>query len=153
MANDYQAVVTAKVSGDEAIRKINQVSQWWTKGVVGAPRRQGDRFSVRFGETFVDFEVAELDPGKRVVWNVTDCNLHWITNKKEWKGTQIVWQLSSKNGTTEVSMTHVGVFPGAECWDNCKPGWDFYVGESLKKLLAEDAGLPDGDSGARRAAR
>jgi len=142
---DYQATIAAEIPAEEAVRRIGQVPQWWTGGFTGMARAKGDRFTVRFGETFVDFTVAELEPGRRVVWEVTDCNLHWIANKAEWKGTRVVWELSSKNGMTEVRMTHVGVFPGAECWESCKPGWDFYVGKSLRKLLAENVGLPDGE--------
>ncbi len=147
MAKDYQATIKANVSAEEAVRKINKVSHWWTKSFVDTSSKPGDRFTVRFGETFVDFEIAELDPGTRVVWEVTDCNLHWITNKTEWKGTRVIWELAPKNGTTEIRMTHVGVHPGAECYENCKPGWDFYVGKSLQKLLAENVGLPDGEPG------
>jgi hypothetical protein len=40
-------------------------------------------------------------------------------------------------------MTHVGVVPRAECYADCKKGWDFYVGESLLRLLTENEGLPD----------
>ena len=149
-SKDYQATITAKVSAEEAIRRINQVSGWWTRGFKGTSSTPGDHFTVRFGETFVDFVIAELQPGTRVVWEVTDCNLHWITDKKEWKGTRVTWDLASKNGTTEIRMTHVGVHPGAECYDNCKQGWDFCVGKSLQKLLAEDVGLPDGDNASAR---
>jgi hypothetical protein len=82
-------------------------------------------------------------PGKKVVWQVKDCNLHWINDKKEWKDTSVVWEASSNNGATRVKMTHAGLVPGVECYDNCKGGWDFFVGESLSKLLNENKGLPD----------
>ncbi len=145
MAKDYQATISAKVSTDEAFQKISKVSQWWTKGFTGKSSELGDRFTVRFGETFVDFKIAELKPNTRIVWEVTDCNLAWIGNKTEWKGTRVLWELTPKDGTTEVRMTHAGLVPGAECYDNCKPGWDFYVATSLRKLLAENKGLPDGE--------
>ena len=143
---DYQATITARTSAEEAFQKINQVSQWWTKGFSGKASKLGDRFTVRFGETFVDFEIAELNPNKRIVWEVTNCNLAWIEDKTEWKGTRVVWELGQKNGTTEVRMTHAGLFPDAECYDSCKPGWDFYVTKSLQKLLSEGEGLPDRES-------
>ncbi len=149
---DYQATVTATISAEEAVQKISQVPQWWTRGFVGKSSAPGDRFTVRFGETFVDFAVREVG-AVRVVWEVTDCNLHWIEDKKEWRGTRVTFDLESRNGATEIRMTHVGLHPGAECYDNCKPGWDFYVGKSLKKLLSEHLGLPDGESGAGRRAR
>ena len=140
---DYSSTITAKVTPEQAFERISRVADWWTKGFTGAAQKVGDAFTVRFGETFVDFEVSEVVPGKKVVWQVTDCNLHWINDKKEWKDTSVVWEASSDNGVTRVKMTHVGLVPGAECYDNCKGGWDFCVGKSLSKLLNENRGLPD----------
>jgi hypothetical protein len=40
-------------------------------------------------------------------------------------------------------MTHAGLVPGVECYGNCEKGWDFYVGESLLRLLTENTGLAD----------
>ena len=144
VSQDYRAVIAARIPAADAFQKINRVSDWWTRGFTGTSSKKGDRFTVRFGDTFVDFQVAESTPTTRIVWEATDCNLAWITDKKEWKGTRVVWDLAAKDGVTEVSMTHFGLVPSAECYDNCKPGWDFYVTRSLQKLLAEDLGLPDG---------
>ncbi|HZQ54615.1 MAG TPA: SRPBCC domain-containing protein [Bryobacteraceae bacterium] len=140
---DYQRTIQAGISPAEALSRINRVSDWWTKNFNGRSQNPDDQFTIRFGETFVDFQVSEVVPGKKVAWQVTDCNLHWINDKKEWKGSSIVWELSSNDGTTQVKMKHVGLAPRAECYANCKAGWDFFVGESLLKLLNENQGLPD----------
>lgn len=79
-----------------------------------------------------------------MVWRVVDSNLHWITDNKEWNGTRIEWEVSSRNKRTKVHMMHVGLVPGIQCYDNCTQGWNFYVGKSLLKLLTEIKRLPDG---------
>lgn len=140
---DYSSTVTAKVTPEQAFERISRVADWWTRAFTGAAQKVGDTFTVRFGETFVDFKIREVVPGKNVVWQVTDCNLHWINDKKEWKETSVVWEASPVNGATRVKMTHVGLVPGVECYANCKEGWDFSVGKSLWKLLNENIGLPD----------
>src|SRR5215831_11624270 len=84
-AQDYHLAIEADISPAEAIDRINQVPEWWTKGFEGKSHRVGDTFTTRFGDTVVDFEVAELVPGKKVVWNVVDCNLPFTQDKKEWK--------------------------------------------------------------------
>lgn len=150
-SRDYQVTITANISAEEAFRKIKQVSQWWTKGISGEANQLGDRFTMRSRETFVDLEVVELEPNTRIVWEVTDCYLHWIKDKTEWKGTRILWQIASKNGTTEVRMTHMGLFPGVECYDVCKTGWDFHVTRSLHKFLAENIELTEEIEAANRA--
>ncbi len=140
---DYHNYVTAAVSAKEAFEKINNVSKWWTGSFNGKSQTPGDTFSVSFGETFVDFKIDEVVPDRKIVWKVTDCNLHWIEDKKEWKNTKIVWDISGDGKSTKIDMTHVGLIPEAECYNDCKKGWNFYVGESLFKLLTENKGLPD----------
>jgi hypothetical protein len=39
-------------------------------------------------------------------------------------------------------MTHIGLVPGVECYEDCKKGWNFYVGESLFRWMTEGKGLP-----------
>jgi|SRR6516165_5926213 hypothetical protein len=141
---DYTATISAKITAKEAIDRISRVPDWWTKGFMGASEKPGDIFTVRFGETFVDFQVIELIPEKRIVWQVTDCNLYFVPNKKEWNHTRVVWEVSSDKGLTTVRMTHVGLVPEHQCYENCERGWNFYVTESLRKLLTENKGLPDG---------
>jgi hypothetical protein len=141
--HDYRCSITGNISPAEAFERICRVSDWWTAGTQGISRNLGDEFAVNFGETFVTFKVTELVPGKKAVWLVTACNLHWINNKTEWQGTKVVWDLSSENGQTHVTMTHVGLVPGVECYNDCSIGWNFCVGESLLKLLTEGIGLPD----------
>lgn len=91
----------------------------------------------------MDFEIAEVIPGKKIVWQVKNSNLHFVKDKKEWNNTKVVWEILSENGATKVNMTHVGLVPAVECYDNCKGGWNFYVGESLRKLLTDNRGRPD----------
>jgi hypothetical protein len=139
----YRSSITANISPIEAFDKISRVSDWWTTGVEGKSQSIGDEFTVRFGNTFVKFRVIELVPGKSAAWEVIDCNLHWISNKTEWRGTTLVWNLSSADGQTRVTMTHLGLLPGIECYNDCSTGWNFYVGQSLLQLLTGGKGLPD----------
>ena len=141
---DYSSTIIANLTTKEVFDRISRISDWWTKGFTGDSSQVGDRFTVRFGDTFVDFNIIEVIPHKRIVWHVTNCNLHWIQDKTEWKDTKIIWEVSSEDGTTRLSMTHLGLAPGIECYEDCKTGWNFYVGESLKKLLTENTGMPDG---------
>jgi hypothetical protein len=140
---DYTATILVKATPDEAIYRISRVPDWWTKGFTGASEKPGDTFTVRWGETFVDFRLSEVTPGKRIVWQVTDCNLPFVQNKKEWNNTRVVWEVSTKDGLTSVRMTHVGLNPEHQCYENCEKGWDFFVKASLLQLLTENKGMPD----------
>jgi hypothetical protein len=144
---DYQCSIEAPVTAGEVFEKISRVPEWWTADFKGSSQKLGDTFTVRFGETFVDFEIVEAVPGKRVVWQVTNCHLNWLKDKTEWTGTSIVWEISTSNGIATVGMTHEGLAPGIECYDDCKQGWDFYVAKSLFQFLSAGKGLPDGQGG------
>ncbi len=37
------------------MKKISQVNFWWAKNLSGSTEKLNDKFTVRFGETFVDF--------------------------------------------------------------------------------------------------
>jgi Activator of Hsp90 ATPase homolog 1-like protein len=139
----YQKTISADVSAEEAFQKISKVNKWWSASFKGSAEKLNDVFSVNFGETYVNFKLIEVVPNKKVVWLVTDCNLHWINNKTEWKGTKVVFELSPQSKKTKVTMTHAGLVPEVECYKDCKVGWDFYIEKSLFKLLTEERGLPD----------
>ncbi len=138
---DYHRSVTTPVRAKEAYDAVARVSDWWTNTFKGSATKAGDEFSVTFGETMVKFKVLEAIPNKKAVWLVTDCNLHWIKDKKEWKDTKIVWDFSEGTKGTKIEMTHVGLVPEMECYENCEPGWNQYVGESLPKLIETGKGI------------
>jgi hypothetical protein len=140
---DYQAVIETSVSAKEAFDAIGRVSEWWTENTAGGTTNLNDEFMVRFGETFSKFKVIEADQAEKLVWLVIDCNLHWMKNKKEWKGTKILWQLSSANGSCRIHMTHVGLNAGIGCFEDCTKGWNHYVTVSLFKLIQDGRGEPD----------
>ncbi len=141
---DYSASISANITPQEATERISRVADWWTASFTGASGKVGDIFTVRWGETFVDFAVAELVPARRIVWLVTDCNLPFVQDKKEWKDTRVIFNISSDGAATTVTMTHEGLAPSAECYETCRKGWNFYITESLQKLLMENQGIPDG---------
>jgi hypothetical protein len=140
---DYTTSITAKVSAEEAFNSISNVSKWWAKNFEGKAQNQGDSFTVRFGETFVTFKIAESIAGKKSVWLVTDCHLHWLNDKTEWTGTKIVWDIATKNDAEQVTMTHVGLIPGMECYDTCENGWNGHIQKSLLNLMTEGVGSPE----------
>lgn len=140
---DYHASIVVPGSVKKASEAISQVSSWWTENITGSSKNKDDIFEVHFGETFSKFRIIENLPGKIIRWHVMDCNLHWMKNKKEWKDTEVLWEISSVDDSTRIDMTHVGLVPGIECFEDCNKGWNHYVKVSLYKLLTEGRGEPD----------
>lgn len=140
---NYHRTITVNASAGEALKKINEVNGWWAKNFTGKAEKLNDKFSVHFGKTFVDFKISEISPGKKVVWKVTDCNLDWINNKKEWNGTEVVFELSGKKDVTQIDFTHFGLVPGVECYNDCEAGWNGHITNSLAKFINEGKGSPE----------
>lgn len=139
---DYTATISVKATPEEAFEKIARVDKWWAKNFAGKALNQGDTFRVDFGKTYVDFKITEAIPGIKIVWYVTDCNLHWINDKKEWKNTKVVWEIFPENKFTQIKMTHIGLVPAAECYKDCETGWNGHVKGSLVKFINENKGQP-----------
>jgi|SRR5580700_481003 hypothetical protein len=140
---NFHRTITVNASAGEAMKKISEVNRWWAKNFSGSAEKLNDRFSVRFGETFVDFLISRLVPNKEVVWKVTDCNLHWIKAKKEWNDTEVVFEISSQNNKTRIDFTHVGLVPGIECYTDCEAGWNSHVTLSLAEFIEKGKGKPE----------
>ena len=138
----YQCSIVADVTPREAYEGIKDIRGWWAKKVEGRSEQRWDVFTVRFGATFVTFEIKEDIPEKKIVWDVRDCHLHWISNKKEWNGMSIVFEIKPAGGRTKVTMIHEGLVPGVECYEDCEMGWNEHFGESLVSYLTKQVGMP-----------
>lgn len=140
---NFYRTITVNASAKETMKKIGQVNLWWAKNFSGSAEALNDKFKVRFGETFVDFQISELVSDKKVVWKVTDCNLHWIKAKKEWNNTEVVFEISSENDKSKIDFTHVGLIPGVECYNDCEAGWNSHVTMSLAGFINDGKGQPE----------
>ena len=130
--DDFNCGISAKISAGEVIKKISNVPEWWGITFTGSAEKQSDTFIVKMGgDSFFNFTVAELIPGKRVVWLVTDCNMPWYSDKKEWANTKLIFDLNENNDETELTFTHIGLTPDVECYKDCKPGWTHWIKTSL----------------------
>jgi hypothetical protein len=143
---DFSLSFTVKATAKESMKSISLVKLWWAKNFKGKAVKLNDKFSVYFGgseDTFVDFKISEVIPDKKISWLVTDCNLHWIDDKKEWKNTEVIWNLTEKNGKTKIDFVHKGMTPESECYESCKPGWTHHIKDSLVKLIENGEGFPE----------
>lgn len=140
---NYTTEITIAVNATEAFEKITNVSDWWTNNLEGSSKNLNDVFTVRFGKTFVTIKLIEVVKNKKVLWHVTDCYLDWINNKKEWKDTEMGFEISGNNDSTHINFTHIGLQPQAECYNDCRRGWDQYIQRSLYNLITKNKGNPD----------
>jgi hypothetical protein len=148
MANNQKGKPTVKNRGftttisvdqnpEETFAAINNVRGWWSGEIEGNTNKLGAEFTYRYEDVHRSQQkITEFVPGKRVVWQVLDSQLSFVKDQSEWTGTEIVFEISEKNGKTEVRFTHAGLVPEYECFDDCSIAWDTLVNGNLRKLIA-----------------
>jgi Activator of Hsp90 ATPase homolog 1-like protein len=138
---NFNRSISVNINASEVIKKISKVTDWWGVTFSGDSEKQNDKFIVKMsGDSFFNFTVAELIPDKKVVWLVTDCNMPWYSDKKEWQNTKLIFDLSETNGVTTLNFTHQGLTPEIECYKACEPGWNHWITRSLLSYLTTGKG-------------
>jgi hypothetical protein len=137
---DFTINLLVDKTPEEAFNAINNVRGWWSDGV--------EYFDDEFVYWHKDIhysrqKLAEVIPGKRVVWLVTDSSLNFLNKKDEWTGTKVIFDISKKGDKTNILFTHEGLVPEVECFDACTKGWTYYVKGSLFNLITTGKGEPD----------
>jgi len=141
---NFTTTFTVDQSPAEVYKAINNVRGWWSGTIKGETDKLGAEFDYRY-KTFhySKQKIAELVPGKRVVWHVTDADLKSFTNKTEWIGTDIIFDIARKGDKTEVHFTHVGLVPAFQCYGDCSGAWGELVNTNLRNLIVTGKNQPD----------
>jgi hypothetical protein len=125
----------------EVCDAIMDVRSWWTGDVAGSSRELGDEFSYRYpGVHYSKQKITELIPNERVVWRVVDSRLEGREDPSEWTGTDLIFDVSEKEGRTEIHFAHQGLVPRFECFEACSSAWGFYINVSLRRLITTGEG-------------
>jgi uncharacterized protein YndB with AHSA1/START domain len=126
-----------------AIATTEGVAAWWTRETRGDGGVGGEielTFRRESGELVgtIEFEIEELEPGKRVVWRFTG-------GPEEWQGTRAQFELTEADGGfTIVNFGHVGWTEEVEFLHHCSTKWASYL-LSLKQLAETGTGAPSPD--------
>jgi len=123
---------------------INNVRGWWSGEIDGATDKLGAAFTYRYQDLHRSTQkITELVPGRKIVWHIVDADINFVKDKKEWNGTDVVFEINKKDGKTEVRFTHVGLAPRIECYGKCAGAWSFYINDSLRGLITTGKGDPN----------
>jgi uncharacterized protein YndB with AHSA1/START domain len=140
----FTTAFTVNQSPEEVFKAINNVAGWWSGEVNGRTDKLGAEFTYRYKDAHKSTQrVTELVPGRKVVWHVTDADLTFVSNRTEWIGTDIVFEITRKGGKTELRFTHVGLVPAFECYGGCSGAWGQLVAGNLQKLITTGKNQPD----------
>jgi uncharacterized protein YndB with AHSA1/START domain len=112
---------------------VEGLSRWWTTDTRGEGK-VGGVLRFRFGNGGFDMKVLELQPNKRILWQVVD-------GPEEWLDTRISFDLKQSEGWTVVLFKHQGWKEPVEFMHHCSTKWAVFL-LSLKALLESGKGAP-----------
>jgi hypothetical protein len=141
---NFTITISVDQTPQEAFAAINNVRGWWSGKIEGDTDKSGVEFTYRYQDVHRSTQkITELIPGKRVVWRVLDSRLSFLKDKKEWNGSDIVFDISEKEGKTDVRFTHIGLAPEYECYGSCSNAWGVLINGNLRKLITTGKSQPD----------
>ena len=117
----------------KALTTLEGLSGWWTEDTRG-DGKVGGVIQFRFGAGGIDMKVLELDPARRVLWQVVDGPAEWI-------GTTVSFDLKQEGDWTIILFKHQGWKEPVEFMHHCSTKWAVFL-LSLKSLLETGKGAP-----------
>ena len=123
----------------KALTTREGLAAWWTNNTQGESK-VGSVVKFRFsaGGSEIggfDMKVTELQPAKRVLWQVVD-------GPEEWIGTKISFDLKQAGEHAIVLFKHQGWKEPVEFMHHCSTKWAIYL-MSLKSLVETRKGSPN----------
>jgi uncharacterized protein YndB with AHSA1/START domain len=125
----------------KALATREGLAGWWTTGTQG-DSKVGGTIQFRFSEDGRDIggfvmKVLELQPARRVLWQVVD-------GPAEWVGTKISFDLKQEGDWAVVLFKHQDWKEPVEFMHHCSTKWATFL-MSLKSLVETGKGVPAPD--------
>jgi hypothetical protein len=142
-SKDFTTTILVDQTPQQAFDAINNVRGWWSENIDGSTDTLNEAYDYHYKDIHIcKIKVIELTPGKRVVWQVLENSFNFIQDQNEWVGTKIIFDITPKDGKTEIRFTHQGLNPDYECYGVCFEAWTNYIQHSLRNLIATGKGDP-----------
>ncbi|WP_121809583.1 SRPBCC family protein [Mucilaginibacter kameinonensis] len=141
---DLTVTIAVDKSPKEAFDAINNVRGWWSEEVKGGTENLNDEFTYKARDLHrCTMKLIEVVPNQKVVWLVLDNYFSFTKDQTEWKGTKVIFEISEKDGKTQIQFTHQGLVPQHECYEVCSNAWTGYITGSLYNLITTGKGEPN----------
>lgn len=142
--SDFNTSFLVDQTPAEVFNAVNNVRGWWSERIDGGTNKLNDEFTYqRWDLHKCTMRLIEVIPDKKVAWLVLDNYFSFTEDKTEWIGTTIEFEITEKDGKTQLHFTHRGLVPAYECYNICFDAWTSYIKGSLKNLITTGKGQPN----------
>jgi hypothetical protein len=139
---NFTTSITVSQPPAEVFSAVNNVRGWWQGEIKGNTDKLNDEFSYRMKDIhFSKQKIVELIPNEQIVWLVTESQLSFLTDKSEWTGTKIIFDIVAEGNKTKLTFTHQGLVPAIACYNNCSGAWSDLIEKSLFSLITTGKGV------------
>ncbi len=141
---NFNLIIYVDQSPEKVFCAIQNVRGWWSGEIEGHAEKLNDEFIYQYKDIHrCKMKLIEVIPHKKIVWLVLENYFSFTKDSSEWTGTQIIFEISERNGKTQLDFTHEGLVPAYECYNACVNGWTQYIQNSLPALIATGQGQPN----------
>ena len=141
---NFTATILVDQSPKEVFNAVNNVRGWWSEEIEGHTDKLDEEFTYRYMDVHrCKMKLIEMVPETKVVWLVLDNHFSFTSDKSEWIGTKIIFDISRNDNKTRLDFTHSGLVPEYECYSACVNGWTQYIQQSLSSLITTGKGQPN----------
>ncbi len=141
---DFTTVIQVEQSPEDVFNAVINVRGWWSEEIEGNTAKLHDEFEYHYEDVHrCKVELVEVIPNQKIIWLVKENHFNFTEDKMEWTGTKPTFEITQKDGKTELRFTHVGLTSEYECFEICRGAWTNYIQNSLKKLIETGKGEPN----------
>lgn len=132
----------------EVFSAVNNVRGWWSEEIEGSTDKLNEEFKYHYRDIHrAKMKIVEMIPDQKVVWLVMENYFNFTADKSEWKGTNVIFEISRQGDKTQLRFTHLGLVSEYECYGICSDAWTNYINTSLRKLITTGKGEPNTKQG------
>lgn len=138
---DFVTIIEIEATPQQVFDAVNNVRGWWSENIEGETGTLDSEFLYHYQDVHrCKMKITEMVPGKKVVWRVLDNDFKFTRDKSEWKDTEVIFEITGKEGKAQLKFTHRGLVPAYECYQLCHDAWTHYIQDSLKSLIQTGKG-------------
>jgi uncharacterized protein YndB with AHSA1/START domain len=105
----------------EALTESEGIARWWTRDIRGEAKVGGElEFFFGGPEPSAVMEIVDLVPASHVAWRC-------VRGPEEWVGTDLTFDLASKDGQTVLLFTHADWREPVEFLYHCSTKWAYFL--------------------------
>ena len=140
----FTAIIVVSQNPVEVYNAVKNFRAWWSEEIEGPTDQVNEEFFYHYKDIHLcKMKLVEAVPGKKLVYLVLENHFSFVSDKNEWIGTRLLFDISQEGDRTKVQFTHEGLVPSNECYHVCNDAWTGYINDSLYQLITTGKGAPN----------